>query len=497
MTGSTSAGHPPAAPPHPRAGPPPLVGLGLVAATASCAVLAGVAAVADGVRGLALVAGVLIGVGLLIAAACQPIVATYLYLGTLPIVAGIDRGTLIPLVRPNEALLVVLLAGAGLGGYLRYCRGEPTALRPHPLEMPLAAFLLAATVWPITSLMLRGQTPAAADLAAVLPVCKLVAIYLLVRCTVVTEPQLVRCIRLIAWPGAVVAVIAVLQTIGFGPVVAMLEAVWTTDVTSAAIAERGTTTLSSPIATGDYIIFSLVLVICCGIRGVLDRRERLGLGLVLSTGVLASGQFSTWISAAVATVLILWRFPQLRRRAVRFLPMVPIIFAIGAPAVFTRLGGFADRGVPHSWLGRWDNLSTFYLPRFNLLSILLGVSPNPVLPAPETWRDVIYLEAGYLQFLWIGGIPLLLAFGWLSVAVLRRTAGLMDAPGALGAAASALWISWWFLLVLTVIDPHLTMRGIGDILFALMAITTGRISVDRPAWPTVASPLGTAGRPPR
>ncbi|MGH3795424.1 MAG: hypothetical protein ACRDSP_11085 [Pseudonocardiaceae bacterium] len=471
--------------------------IAMIAGTAICAVLAGLAAVADGPAGLGVVLGALIGLGLFAVTVYRPVVATYLYLGTLPFIAGIDRGSLIPLVRPNEALLVLLLAGAGVGGYLRYCRGDAVVWRPHPLDVPLVIFLLMSTVWPLTSLMLRGHDPGQADFAAVLPICKLVAIYLLVRCTVGTEAQLVRCIRLIVWPGALVAVIAILQTIGVGPVVSLLAAVWTPDVTSAAIIQRGTTTLSSPIATGDYIIFSLVLVICCGTRAVLGRRERLGLGIVLAAGVLAAGQFSTWISAIVAGFLILRRFPGLRRRSRRFLAVIPIVFVIGAPALLGRLGGFSGGGVPASWSGRWDNLSTFYLPRFHFLNVLIGVSPNPVLPAPEVWRDVIYLENGYLEFLWIGGIPLILVFGWLSVAVLRRTGELMHDRGVLGATASALWIAWWFLMVLTVIDPHLTMRGIGDILFALLAITTGRLGVDRHTRPTVAGSVGADGPPRR
>lgn len=482
---------PGAAGPGPGVGTTRLVTVG--AAAVIIAVLAGLVAGGFGLIGLAVLAGVLAVVGLFVGAVYRPIWATYLYLGTLPFIAGIDRSTLIPLVRPNEALLALLLLGAGLGGYLRYCRGASIPLRRHPLDLPLAAFLLMATVWPLTSLLLRGQVPQPSDLAAVLPMCKLVAIYLLVRLTVRTEPQLVRCIRLIVWPGAAIAVIAILQTLAFPPVVAMLEAFWLPTLQSAAISARGATTLASPIATGDYIIFSLVLVICCGIRDVLNRRERLGLGLVLAVGVLASGQFSTWISAAVAAALILWRFPSLRSRVWRFVPMVPIILAVGAPAVLTRMESFSEGAVPVSWLGRWDNLSTYYLPRFEPLNILLGVSPNPVLQAAETWRDVVYLEAGYLQFLWVGGIGLLAAFLWLSVAVLRSSAQLRDEPGALGATASALWVVWWFLLILTVLDPHLTMRGIGDVLFALMAIVTGGLSVHRPSWETVSGPLGDSG----
>lgn len=465
---------------------------GLLGGATLAVLVAGFSAAAYGAVGLVVLLAALAVAGLFAAAAYRPILATYVYLGTLSIVAGIGRDTLLPLVRPNEALLVLLLAGACFGGYLRYCRGDAITVRPHPLDVPLAVFLVMSTVWPLASLMLRGHTPAPSELAAVLPICKLVAIYLLVRFTVSTPAQLVRIIRLIVWPGALVAVIAVLQTLGVGPVVAALAAVWSPETASAALAERGTTTLASPIATGDYIILSLVLVICCGTRGVLHRGERLGLGLVLAAGVLASGQFSTWISAVVAAVLILWRFPELRGRAWRFLPMLLVVVAIGAPAVLSRLAGFSEFGVPPSWLGRWDNLSNFYLPRFDVLNVLIGVSPDPVLQAPETWRELIYLESGYLQFLWIGGIPLLLAFGWLSVAVLRTAGQLMTAPTALGATASALWIAWWFLLLLTLIDPHLTMRGIGDLLFALMAIVTGRLIV--PNRSTVAGGISVESR---
>jgi hypothetical protein len=446
---------------------------------AGCVLIGGILAVAAGPLLVLTVIGALAVLGLFAAAAYRPIFATYAYLGTLPLITGIDRGNLIPLVRPNEALLAVLLAGALVGGYLRRCRGDRVPIRLHQLDIPLGVFLLMSTAWPLLSLMLRGQTPVTSDLAAVLPVCKLVGIYLLVRFSVSTEAQLVRCFRLIIWPGAVVAVIAILQTLNFGPVVTMLQAVWTPDSNVAALAERGTATLGSPLATGDYILICLTLVICCAARGLLNYRERLVLGAVLSAGVLAAGQFSTWISAIVVAGLILWRFGTIRRSSMRFLWLIPFVFALGAPALIGRLQGFGDYGVPRSWIGRWNNLSNFYLPRFDFINVLLGVSPDPVLPAPERWREVIYLEGGYLRFLWIGGIPLLAAFLWLAVAVLRRTRELMERPGAIGVAASAMWVCWWFVLILTVLDPHLTFRGPGDVLFMLMGITTGRLSVQQ------------------
>jgi len=413
---------------------------------------------------------------LLTTSALYPVFATYAYLITLPIIAGIDRDTLLPLVRPNEGLLAVVVAGAVLGAFLRYVRGDEVRPRFYPLiDVPLAVFLLASTVWPIASLTLRGLTPSGEEWAGILPMAKLVGVYFLVRYTITTEQRILRTIRYIVWPGAAVALIAVLQTLKFGPALALLDTFWNTGATAADtqdLAERGSATLGSPIATGDVIIISLVLVMCCVARGLLGRRERLILALILGTGVFAAGQFSTWIATAVAFALLAWRFPDLRRQATRFAPLALVALVIGAPAFIGRLSGIGENGsfLPEPEQGRLDNLANMYLPHFNWLTTLIGVSPNEVLQAPERWREVIYLESGVLYFLWVGGIPLLAAFIWLSVRTLRSVKPALAHPGPFGAAASALDIVWRFLLVLTLIDPHLQLRGTGDLIFTLLAI---------------------------
>jgi hypothetical protein len=417
-----------------------------------------------------------LGILLLITSALYPIFATYAYLVTLPIIAGIDRDTLLPLVRPNEGLLAVVVAGAVLGAYLRYVRGDEIRPRFYPLiDIPLAVFLLASTVWPLASLTLRGMLPTSDEWAATLPMAKLVGIYFLVRYTVTTEQRILRTIRFIIWPGAMVALIAVLQTLKFGPVLALLDTFWNTGSNAADtqdLAERGSATLGSPIATGDVIIISLVLVLCCGARGLLGRRERLVLAVVLGTGVFAAGQFSTWIATAVAFALLAWRFPDLRRQARRFAPLALVALVIGAPAFIGRLSGIGENGsfLPEPEQGRLDNLRYMYLPHFNWVTTLIGVSPNEVLQAPERWREVIYLESGVLYFIWVGGLPLLAAFIWLSVRTLRSVRPALAHPGPFGAAASSLDIVWRFLLVLTLIDPHLQLRGTGDLIFTLLGI---------------------------
>lgn len=410
--------------------------------------------------------------------AWRPVVATYIYIGTLPLVAGIERDALLPLLRPNEALLVLLVVGVSVSAYSAFISGRPLGFRPAAPDLPLAAFLVLATLWPIVSLMLRGHAPEVPELLALLPAVKLAGLFVLVRMTVRTATELLRCVRLVIWGAAAVSVIALLQTLSVGPVLSFLSIWWGIDAELPESSSRGTATLGNSLATGDYILIGLILLVTVAVRGLIGRREGLVLGVVLAPGLLAAGQFSTWLAALVAGGVILCRSPEMRRQAIRFLPAAVLPLILGAPAVLSRVQGIGgELGVPQSWLVRWDNVTYLYLPRLaEDLGFLIGVSPESTLLAPDIWRDLIWIESGYLQFLWVGGVPLLAGFVCLSVAVLRHARALCARPDALGACGSCLEVAWGVLLLVSVLDPHLYLRGSGDLFFILLALTTGGVA---------------------
>jgi lipopolysaccharide/colanic/teichoic acid biosynthesis glycosyltransferase len=444
------------------------------------AVLAGSATAVFGTLGLL----ASLAMALFTMAALVPVSAVYTYMATLPFLSGIDRDVLLPLVRPNEALLALMVAGVVFGGYFRFLRGDELNLKLGPLDPRLGLFVLLSTVWPITWLLLRGTMPGIEDVAALLPVCKLGALLVLVRVVMHTDAQLLRLGRIVTWTAAVIAVIGVLQTVSFPPVIAFLSTYWTAPSDLSELSDRGGTTFASPIASGDYIVMALALLLALGVRELVSRREQLVIGMVLVSGTLAAGQFSTWASAAVVGIAMLTQYPELRRLVRRMLPLLGFAMLLGLPAFVGRLSQFGDGyGVPRSWLGRWDNLVSFYLPGIGHNRWVLGVGPNSVLQAPETWREVIYLEYGYLQFLWVGGLPLLAAFVWLSVGVLRYARRVARRPDAVGAYASALWAAWWMVLVLSLIDIHLVLRGAGELLFTGLAVVSGALSARLTAAP--------------
>jgi hypothetical protein len=442
----------------------------MTATVIAAAIIAGLIG-ATGWLGVAAAAGA----GLFSLVAWRPVLAIYIYLATLPIIAGIDRGTLVPLLRPNEALLLLLLAGAVTGGYVRLVGGAPLHFRLGKCDISFAAFVILATAWPIASMLVRGMTPSFADVAAVVPTCKLAALFVLARTTVRTSGQALWCIRLIIGGGSVIAAVAILQTLGIGPVVALLERWWPVGSGGASIEARGTTTLTNAIATGDYILIGLLLLTTAGVRSLVSKWTQFGAAFILVAGLLAAGQFSTWLGAIVAGALVLWRLPTARISALRLAPILGVAALIGAPALLGRLAEFSEGALPRSWLVRWDNVTYLYLPKLAAnAGFLVGVTPDSTVVPPDTWRDIVYLESGYLHLLWVGGLPLLIGFVMLSWVVLTSTSRLSSYADAVGACAAALFIAWSVVVLLSIFDPHLFLRGAGDLLFTLFGIVTVR-----------------------
>jgi hypothetical protein len=192
--------------------------------------------------------------------------------------------------------------------------------------------------------------------------------------------------------------------------------------------------------------------------------------------MLAAGQFSTLIGAFFVGVMLIRLIPRASVFVLRLMPLLVLAIVVGAPALLSRLEKFEGGGFPpHSWRVRWDNVVHLYLP--DLLHngrFLIGVSPNSVKVPPDTWRKVIYLESGYLQFLWIGGVPLLIGFIALSRVVIRIGRRLSVGTDGVAACASALVVAWWMIIVLSLLDSHLCLRGPGDLVFVLLGIVAGK-----------------------
>jgi hypothetical protein len=420
------------------------------------------------------VLGLLVVSGVVWIVATKPRYAAYTYLGLVPFITGIERGKLVPLLRPNEALEVLLLGALVLSTIKIWAAGGSLRLTVSSSDRAFLALVLLGSVWPLAWLSLRGLRTTTNDVMAILPLWRLLGLLVLFRVAVRTQTEVRNCCWIALISAAPLAVLAILQSRGVGVVDSALSGLWGNSSEG-----RGGATLGSSIAVGDYLSFCFALGLL--MRHRYKQRSRLlaGLAGVCALGALGSGQFSGFIGVVVVAIMVARRTGAIRHQIKWALPISLAGAAVIGPVVAQRFSGFTSEfGLPRSWLGRVDNLTHFYLPRLGNFRFLFGVSPDSVLQAPEAWRERIFLESGHLWFLWVGGIPMLGVFFWWIHAA-RIEAGTASRSPDLdrSIAAETSSIALTLMAALTLIDMHLTLRGSADLLVILFALGSGAVRV--------------------
>ena len=128
--------------------------------------------------------------------AVRPAVAGYLLIAITPLVAGIDRGTALPALRPQEALMV--LAVVALCGRAVVRLGVFSPPRPRFSRLDVAILLLAVTssIVPLAWLALRGVQIEGDDILYALMIWKYYAVFLIFRSAIRSPAQARICLWL-------------------------------------------------------------------------------------------------------------------------------------------------------------------------------------------------------------------------------------------------------------------------------------------------------------
>ncbi len=442
-----------------------VIGLGLLVLTAAL------------IRSPAVTMAGIMATALMVAVVMHPPTGAYVLLATTPLIVGMDRGLVLPLLRPSEAL--ALLVGVALvgRGIVRLTSGERLQVRvTTKVDATLAVVAFTSSVTPLLWMMARGRTVSVDDILYALTLWKFFGIYLIIRCSIRTERQVRWCLWVTMGAGSVVAVVAILQALQLFGMPDLLAGYYAPFADEQALGiNRGTSTLASSIATGDVMAFNLAIALGWLFRGGSLRALLAAAAGLFVLGGLASGQFSGVIALVVVVAVVGLLTGRLSRIMLATLPVALVSGLAMQPVVERRLSGFdSAQGLPPSWLGRLENLRTFFWPElFSNFNFVLGVRPSARVPAPELWRQYVWIESGHTWLLWNGGIPLFVAFFVFLWTSLRATAQVARARAdAIGVAAVASFAALMVLAVLMTLDPHLTLRGSADLSFSLLALAT-------------------------
>ncbi len=443
-----------------------------------------------------------VAAGLVALAYARPAWAAYLLLGVTPLTAGIARGTYVPVLRPHEALGLLLGSGVALRALASLRAGYRIRPRMTGVDWAILAMAATSSVLPLLWMAARGLAPTTEDLFYASTIWKFYGLFVLVRTCVRTDRQVRRCLQVTLAAYAVVAVITMLQSLQLAGVPELVDMIYATDDPLGPAVGRGTATLGSSIAVGD--VMAVCLAIC--LVWLRERGHRVvlgGLAVLFAFGGLASGQFSGLFALGVVVFAVAAVTGHVRRLLAAMVPTALLGALVMRPVVEKRLESFdISTGLPHSWIVRFDNLRWFVWPEvFSGENWLFGVRPSSHIRVDTSWGPYIYIESGHLWLLWTGGIPFLVAFGAFTWVAVRTTASVARTrSGPVGVAATAALADLLAVFVLMAFDPHLTMRGTADLLFALlgMVIATARPATgDRHAVDSSTPPVALVRAGPR
>jgi len=418
---------------------------------------------------IVVVAGLAVGAGVF----ARPAVAAYLIIFLTPLTAGIDRGTVLPVLRPNEALAAAVGAALAARWIVMLRTGDVRMPRLNKLDGALAGLAVCSSIVPLLMMLARRREIEPDDLQYAVVLWKYFAVYLIVRFSVTTAKQAYRCLALSMASAVIVCVVGILQSLDLFGVPRLLGTLWAPFGVERTLAiGRGSSTLALAAAVADLAILNLAIAVGLLLRGARHRIPLLVVVVVCVFGTLGAGEFSTVIGLLVGMTALI-----IVSRATRvFGYAIPLLLVGGVvmwPVIETRLLGFQSAsGMPDSWIVRLRNLNTYFWPELGAHgNWVLGVRTSARVPASHEEFGFVWIESGYTWLLWGGGIPLLGAYIFFLVEGLRKAgAAARRGTGALAVIGLALVAALAADAVLMLFDPHLTYRGAAEAMFGLLAM---------------------------
>jgi putative peptidoglycan lipid II flippase len=403
----------------------------------------------------------------------RPAVAAYLLIFLTPLTAGIDRGTVLPVLRPNEALAALVGVALAARWLFRVRTGSVRLFRIDAIDASLIGLAVFSSVVPLLMMLARRREITGDDLQYAIVLWKYLAVYLIIRFSVRTRAEAYRCVWFSIVSACIVCVIGILQSLDLFGVPRLLGLLYAPFGAERVLSiGRGSSTLALAAAVADLAILNLALAI--GMLLYVKRHRVLLAGAVLICvfGALGAGEFSTVLGLLIAMGVLV-----LVSRATRLVGYAVPLLLLGAavmwPVIKTRLVGFQSAsGLPDSWIVRLRNLNTYFWPQLGADgNWLLGVRPSARVAASHEEFGWVWIESGYTWLLWGGGIPLLGAYVyWVVVGLRRGIAAARRMTGVVAAVGLAVASAVGADVFLMIFDPHLTYRGAADALLGLLAI---------------------------
>jgi hypothetical protein len=351
---------------------------------------------------------------LLVLVVPRPVLIVYGLALILPLIGGLARGAVVPILRLGQAMVVfafilVLLARPSPQGKSRL-----TAI-----DLAFVLFFLSEAVVPVLALYYRGEHLDLNDthnIYGVSPLQTLLGpllyyiLYRLVVATIASESQIKVVLELSFIASIIVSAIGILEQVA-PPIRTLVEAYYP-PIGGTNSLGRISSTLDFYSGLGAYLVFTIIVALTCYAAG-----KRLGIHPLLlvatillgSIALVLTGTFAAWIGFAIGVVAVLVLIGRVPKQALFILLGIALAVIIFQPFFSARLDqqlgtGAAQGLAPQSFAFRIKLWQDLFLPAIGQ-HLLLGAGPAPAVL--NYWSTE---ESQYLFLLLRGGLFYLFSY---------------------------------------------------------------------------------------
>jgi O-antigen/teichoic acid export membrane protein len=389
---------------------------------------------------------------------------------TVPLTAGLSRGSVIPVLKPNELILLIVLAGV-IAHLVTIKRIRPVG----GLDLAVGGYVLGSIAIPWMVLTL-SHYPADLDTwrTVLSPALFLVVYYVFSR-TTFSEDGVRAVLNSAMLAGVLVCLIAAAELVNLPGARSFIEAYYPAPILSSF---RPSSTLGHYSAVGAFGALTYILALAIATVGHPGFSTR-WLTFVMGTGLLGVIVSQTWAPLAVlplATLIIV----LYGRRIPRELAITAVLGIIGLIVLFPLISARFDSqhlisaqgfAIPESMQTRVRYWSEFIIPA---LSEHIWVGTGTVIPGTVPAPLATFVDNEYLWAAFRAGIPgVALLLGMLlsimAVAVKIRTSK-NPSQRAIGAAALA---TITMLLLLGATAQYITFAGLSQEIAMVVGVLAG------------------------
>jgi len=406
----------------------------------------------------------------------RPTTAVLVMVALAPVICGLKRGLIVPLLRPSELLMI------GVAVPVLLLTGGRSSTRWRALDVMASLYVVATLVLGAGDMLARGDRFTADLNGKLIGPLQFFLFYRAIVVTLNTSRLVHQALRIILLTSIPVSIGALLQFFNVGPTRAFILEV-TDSIAMRAIAKglfRASSILDHWHALGGYMLVIAILALALLLNEQQDVMSRRGLIAVLAFATVAIVTTLTMV-IIIGTIVGAIGLGMAARRTKTVLAWLAIgalisVVALG-PFIASRLSQQFDSQVaqasgaegpsflPQTIRYRVEVWTNQYLPVVTA-HLLTGYGPG--VPPNVNWA---YTESIYLTFLLRGGVPLLAAYAALMIAgwsLARYVAS--RGPPAERCAAQAMMMVILLLVPIQFVNPYFVNTGLPHVLWALFGL---------------------------